>query len=813
MSRALTAALAAAFKAKTVFPVAFFEGEYASGTLRLWSGVGDYEWDGKTWLGAGELLGVAPIEETSDVRAVGFAVSLSGELSSILSINLGQARQGLPGRVWIGAMEPDIVDYDFTQASLVPQVGAGVSSLTVTRAGATATRTKLVPKYLSLPGASGSFASTPDSAAISITGDIDLRAKAALNSWSAPASNQRFLLHDGGAPNRSWIFQLQTDGKLSLIASADGTTLVGTASSVTVPAGSGVVAGGTLWVRATRKASDGNTRYYWSNDGSTWTQLGTDVAGLVGQALDSSAALGVGANSTAGKLYSAEVRNGIDGPVVARFDAEDGMPASTSFASSATGEVWTLNGAARIVGAEIETVAANTPRFDYDPVTLQCNGPLIEETRTNLCLQSNAFTTSPWSGTASAAQNAVGPDGGISAWTLTDSDAGTFQSRSQAFTVANDSLTHVCSIRVKKTVGAPNTFAVNFNLTGGTLVATNARLNTNSGNVSGGGSPSTVDRGDFWEFRCSVTNNSSGNTTLTLSIFPASGTNSGSNPGADDATVTGSAVVYGAQVEKASLTTSYIPTTSASVTRNADGYVDSHISDWFNPAEGTLVAEFSVLSLAGSNKRPAAFDNGGSAERILLQVQGSNGRANFHVEDDGVAQASITATDGVTAAGAVSRVAACYKQDDFAVVSNGGTVFTDTAGTLPTVDRLHLGQQVGLYLNGHLRRFTYIPRRLSNADLQQLSANGVEGYQFGQFRLIADPFLAFAGRFDVPDILEAGERATITAKYESRLIDLDRVRARRYTSEDQQLDYPGDKGFDYVPSLQDAVITWGVGVR
>lgn len=76
--------------------------------------------------------------------------------------------------------------------------------------------------------------------------------------------------------------------------------------------------------------------------------------------------------------------------------------------------------------------------------------------------------------------------------------------------------------------------------------------------------------------------------------------------------------------------------------------------------------------------------------------------------------------------------------------------------------------------------------------------------------LLADPYLAFEGRLDVGEIDEGAQSATIAIKYENRLIDLERARERRYTHEDQQLDYPGDRGFEFVPSLQDAQISWGV---
>lgn len=75
--------------------------------------------------------------------------------------------------------------------------------------------------------------------------------------------------------------------------------------------------------------------------------------------------------------------------------------------------------------------------------------------------------------------------------------------------------------------------------------------------------------------------------------------------------------------------------------------------------------------------------------------------------------------------------------------------------------------------------------------------------------LIADPYLLQRGKFDI-DVIDRGpDQCSITASYESQLIDLFRPRERRYTQEDQQLDYAGDVGFQYVPALQDAKLVWG----
>jgi hypothetical protein len=70
-------------------------------------------------------------------------------------------------------------------------------------------------------------------------------------------------------------------------------------------------------------------------------------------------------------------------------------------------------------------------------------------------------------------------------------------------------------------------------------------------------------------------------------------------------------------------------------------------------------------------------------------------------------------------------------------------------------------------------------------------------------------YKVFSGRMDVMTINETGDTCTISITAESRLIDLERPRIRRWTSEDQKSLYAGDKGFDYVNSLQQANIKWG----
>ena len=75
--------------------------------------------------------------------------------------------------------------------------------------------------------------------------------------------------------------------------------------------------------------------------------------------------------------------------------------------------------------------------------------------------------------------------------------------------------------------------------------------------------------------------------------------------------------------------------------------------------------------------------------------------------------------------------------------------------------------------------------------------------------LIPNPVTAFAGRMDQPTIDVDGTSATITINCENRLLDMNTPVDRRYTNEDQQLDHPGDRGFEFVNSIQEVTIYWG----
>lgn len=72
--------------------------------------------------------------------------------------------------------------------------------------------------------------------------------------------------------------------------------------------------------------------------------------------------------------------------------------------------------------------------------------------------------------------------------------------------------------------------------------------------------------------------------------------------------------------------------------------------------------------------------------------------------------------------------------------------------------------------------------------------------------LIATPIVAWSGRTDRPEFYVAGDKATISLACENRLLDMNIPVERRHTNEDQQMDYPGDLGLQFVNGIQNLSI-------
>jgi len=75
--------------------------------------------------------------------------------------------------------------------------------------------------------------------------------------------------------------------------------------------------------------------------------------------------------------------------------------------------------------------------------------------------------------------------------------------------------------------------------------------------------------------------------------------------------------------------------------------------------------------------------------------------------------------------------------------------------------------------------------------------------------LVSDPIIVFSGFMDTMTIAENGEYSTITIAAENKLVAFEKTKVRRYTAEDQKIDYPTDKGFEFVTAIVEKQIMWG----
>ena len=104
-SRAISASLKTALLADRVHPLLLAEMLFDGGALRLWNGVGNLPALGETWTGAGLMLSISPMEETTEIRATGVNIALTGIPSALVSIALAENYQGRAASVYVGAFD------------------------------------------------------------------------------------------------------------------------------------------------------------------------------------------------------------------------------------------------------------------------------------------------------------------------------------------------------------------------------------------------------------------------------------------------------------------------------------------------------------------------------------------------------------------------------------------------------------------------------------------------------------------------------------------------------------------------------------
>jgi hypothetical protein len=396
--------------------------------------------------------------------------------------------------------------------------------------------------------------------------------------------------------------------------------------------------------------------------------------------------------------------------------ARDGAPPDFTFTRATTATRVNASGL-------IESVASGVLRLDY-PIGGGCPAGLIEPAGTNGILNSTDIATS-WSLGANLSSGYVDVIG-VSGNNLTvavsgsniGSTAGRLQRSGNNVALASGS-TYTISFLMKKTgthtIGgyyAVIAGAASGDLGGGFSV---------SGSFSSGstynsaGTTNRIRRVEQWGtdvYRCSETFTMTASGTLTaFNLAPLSGVSSASNP------AVGLGIAFAApQIELGSVPTSFIPTTAASATRNADVCSVSGVSGYIGQTEGTIYAE--VLDVDILDNPIFSIDDGTNNNRIVIYRVPTTGLWNIFSASNGantLGSGTVSSNNG--------KLALAYSSSGMVLYRNGVQVAT-SSGALPlSFSAIRLNGRVtnDLYSTKRLRAAAIYTTRLSNDQLANLT--------------------------------------------------------------------------------------------
>lgn len=348
--------------------------------------------------------------------------------------------------------------------------------------------------------------------------------------------------------------------------------------------------------------------------------------------------------------------------------------------------------------AALTSVAYYAPRFTYDPVTLAPQGLWLEESRTNLLLNSVL-------------------SGGGSAPT------------SWSFTIGTGTSTPVASTNSSIGVAYSQTATAQRPFIGQSVTLAAATVYTISmivENVSGltyaqilavnGITPSSY-RINGQTVLSSLTA-TTGNLEATFTSAGAGAVEIRYGIGVIGS-ATGSVTFSCPQLEAGANASTYIPTGASSVTRAADIAVvqGNNFSNWWNLNEGTIYANATNPAL-GSRGIIGASD-GSANNRIALYSNVTDPK--FISVAGGSTVADIDA--GSITANTKFKLIGAYKLNSYAASVNGNAVVEDNVAIVPAVTKVQIGaNQANEYINGTISQFNYYNTRLSNSQLQALTA-------------------------------------------------------------------------------------------
>jgi hypothetical protein len=355
----------------------------------------------------------------------------------------------------------------------------------------------------------------------------------------------------------------------------------------------------------------------------------------------------------------------------------------------------------------LQTAAVDVPRFDHNPTTGESLGLLVEEQRTNLLLRSEEFDNASWNppdpSIATVTPNAqIAPNGTLTADTFT-TVSGTPALFQAVACLASTAYTWSFYVKLGTMAAADFRFAVRDD-TNGAFIATDI-------------APSITPVTTEWR-RVTYTFTTPVGCVL-VRPYPYR-----FNPATYGTTVH----LWGAQLEAGSFPSSYIPTTTAAVTRSADvaSITGANFSSWYRQDEGTVFVSAGVQDFTQTNfPRLFSIDRGDISSNFIAAVRGSGTRRlDYSVFADGIGQATGLNNGIAPAANTTVNGAWVYKANDFIGAVNGVLTNSDTSGSVPTLlTTFGVGMQgnATLHYNGTIKRLTFFPQRLPDSTLQAIT--------------------------------------------------------------------------------------------
>lgn len=410
-------------------------------------------------------------------------------------------------------------------------------------------------------------------------------------------------------------------------------------------------------------------------------------------------------------------------------------PVITSSRQPAPVVSFSRSSTATYIGADglLKTADLNEPRFDYDPISHVCKGLLIEEARANLLVYSEQFDNAAWGKQqlASVSANAsAAPDGSSSAEGLVPNTTliGHYLEKNITGLTAATNYTlstyfkrGACKVARLQAFGTGNaTHGLTFDFDTKVVTFFSSAEYTSGGGVTTSYGVTDVGNGWYRAWVSGFPDTAATNRLCRTLLTDATGATSFAGDG-----VTPAIYMWGAQLEAGAFPTSYIPTTSSSVTRAADvaSLTGANFSNWYRQDEGAFVVSGFVSTAGGASARAFfSADNGTASERHQVRFNGTSAISTICVSGN-IVYATPGAVPGTFTLNSLHRTAYTYKVNEVNAAMDGVAFTQDTSAIMPIVSGLSIGLGVGVSpLNGHVSRLQFFPRHVNDATLQALSA-------------------------------------------------------------------------------------------